>query len=192
MNIRVTQLLRFILFFVLLFGMFSVNLVLAERADRDKPIHIEADSATVEDLNRKDENRVSIFTGNVKLSQGTLIIQADKVIMKEDAEGFRIATAFGNLVSFRQKREGLDEYIEAWGKRVEFDNKADKIELFRKARLKRGQDEVEGDYISYNMSSEFFKVNGGSKQDAKTGVGNRVRVIIQPKSKIENTEEDTQ
>jgi lipopolysaccharide export system protein LptA len=117
----------------LIFGVFFTGIVLAERADRDMPIYIEADKATVEDFDREDTaevhtKQVSILTGNVKLRQGTLIIHADKVVMKESSDDFRFVTAFGNLVSFRQKREGLDEYIEAWAKRVEFDNKTDKIE----------------------------------------------------------------
>ena len=181
----------------LIFGVFFTGIVLAERADRDMPIHIEADKATVEDFDREDTaevhtKQVSILTGNVKLRQGTLIIHADKVVMKESSDDFRFVTAFGNLVSFRQKREGLDEYIEAWAKRVEFDNKTDKIELFRNARLKRGQDEVEGDYISYNMISEFFQVTSGNMQDSETSADNRVRIVIQPKNKPETVGEPEQ
>lgn len=177
---------------VMLVGLLFAGNVLAERADRDKPIHIEADRATVEDVKRKDANRVSIFTGNVKLTQGTLIIRAEKVILKEDIDGLRYATALGNLVSFRQKRDGLDEYIEGWSRRVEFDNDADKIELFREARLKRGEDEVQGDYISYNTTSEFFQVIGSKERGDETGPDSRVRVVIQPKNKPEESDSDTQ
>ncbi|SFP96560.1 lipopolysaccharide export system protein LptA [Nitrosomonas cryotolerans] len=178
-------------FLAFLFSLFFTQTVLAERADRDKPIHLEADRATVEDVNRKDGNRISVFTGNVVLTQGTLLIRADKVVMKEDAYGFRYATAWGDLVSFRQKRDGLNEYIEGWGKRVELDNKTDKIELFRKARLKRGLDEVQGDYISYDMDSEFFQVIGSNERGVETGLDNRVRVVIQPKNKPDNADTDT-
>ncbi|MCB1948273.1 lipopolysaccharide transport periplasmic protein LptA [Nitrosomonas sp.] len=161
--------------------------VFAERADRDKPIHLEADRATVEDINRKDSTRVSVFTGNVILTQGTLRISADKVVIKEDTNGFRHATATGNLVSFRQKQDGIDEYVEGWSQRVEYDNRTDKIELFKQARLKRGEDEVNGDYISYNMNSEFFQVIGNYARNEETSTNtdanNRVRIIIQPKNK---------
>ena len=135
--------------------------VSAERADRDKPIHLEADRATVEDYKHKGEFRTSIFTGNVILIQGTLILRADKVIMKEDITGYRHATAHGNPVSYRQKRDGVDEYVEAWSKRAEYDDKTDIIELFGSARLKRGTDEVRGDYISYDIyDSSYIKCFG--------------------------------
>lgn len=172
------------------FFFFIVGDAAAERADRDKPVYLEADRATVEDVKRKDSMRVSIFTGNVILTQGTLRITADKVVLKEDVNGFRYATATGNLVTFRQKRDGVDEYIEGWSKRVEYDNKSDKIELFRQARLKRGEDEVKGDYISYNMNSEFFQVIGSNERGVDTGADNRVRIIFQPKNKADNAAPD--
>ena len=170
---------------VCLSGLFLAQPVAAERADRDKPVYLEADRATVEDVNRKESSRVSIFTGNVILTQGTMRISADKVIMKEDLNGFRQATAVGDLVSFRQKRDCLDEYVEGWSQRVEYDSKTDKIELFRQARLKRGSDEVQGDYISYDMNSEFFQVIGSKERGDEAGPDKRVRITIQPKSKSE-------
>ena len=166
-------------------GLFLVQPVVGERADRNKPVYLEGDEANVEDVNRKEASRVSIFTGNVVLTQGTMRISADKVVMKEDLNGFRYATATGNLVSFRQKRDGLDEYVEGWSERAEYDSKTDKIELFRQARLKRGSDEVQGDYISYDMTSEFFKVIGSTERGIETGPNKRVRITIQPKNKSE-------
>ena len=156
---------------------------LAERADRDKPIHLEADRATVEDYKRKGEFRTSTFSGNVLLTQGTLRIQADKIIMKENSTGYRYATAYGNLASFREKRDGVDEYVEAWGKRVEYDDRTDKIELFGNARLKRGGDEVAGDYIAYDIKRDFFQVNSLVEQKNDKQPDSRVRAIIQPKTK---------
>ena len=176
---------------ILLLGLVLASIAWAERADQDKPIHIEADRATVEDVKHSNASRVSIFTGNVKFTQGTLIIRAEKVILKEDADGLRYATALGNLVSFRQKRDGLDEYIKGWSRRVEFDNNTDKIELFREARLKRGEDEVQGDYISYNTTSEYFQVMGSKERGDETGPDSRVRVVIQPKNKSEESSSET-
>lgn len=170
---------------VCLTGLVCAQSVMAEKADRNKPVYLEADRATVEDVKRKESNRISVFTGNVILTQGTMRISADKVIMKEDLNGFRYATATGDLVSFRQKRDGMDEYVEGWSQRVEYDSKVNKIELFRQARLKRGSDEVQGDYISYDMNSEFFKVIGSKERGIETGPDKRVRITIQPKNTSE-------
>ena len=161
-----------------LLGMVLTSSVLAERADRDQPVHLEADRATVQDA-----NKLATFTGNVVLTQGTLVIRADKMTVKEDANGFQYATAFGNLVSFRQKRDGKDEYVEGWSERMEYDGKADKVQLFKKARLRRGQDEVHGDYISYDALNEFFQVNGSGETSTQAHSEGRVRAVIQPKKK---------
>lgn len=150
----------------------------AEQADRDKPINLEADTMEV-----NDATKVSVYQGNVRLTQGTLLILADKLVVKQDAEGFSTGTAYGNPASFRQKRDGVDEYIEGWAQRIEYDGKRDKLELFTNARVKRGQDEVRGSYISYDGKTEFFQVKGGKEAATEAAPKGRVRAVIQPKPK---------
>ena len=155
----------------------------AEKADRDKPINLEADTVTVDDA-----KRVSTYEVNVVLVQGTLNIRSDKMIVTEDAEGFQHGTAYGNPAYFRQKREGLDEYIEGWGKRIEYDNRTDKLELYTNARMKKNQDEVHGEFISYDGKTEMFHVIGAAKDTASTGTARgRVRAVMQPKKKTAET-----
>ncbi len=98
--------------------------------------------------------------------------------------GFQYGIAYGNPAHFRQKREGYDEYVEGFSERLEYDGKADKVQLFTNARIQHGGDEVRGDYISYNAVTEFFQVIGGGKSAATSGnPQGRVRAIIQPKPK---------
>jgi lipopolysaccharide export system protein LptA len=152
---------------------------LAERADRDKPVNLEADRFDLDDAKKE-----AVFVGAVTLTQGTLTIKADKIIVKQDAEGFQYGIAYGNPAHFRQKREGFDEYIEGFSERLEYDGKADKMQMFTNARIQRGGDEVRGDYISYNAVTEFFQVIGGAKSTATTGSPQgRVHAVIQPKPK---------
>lgn len=151
----------------------------AEKADREKPIHLEADRVTVDDA-----KQVATFEGNVILTQGTLTIRGDRMQVRQDADGFRHGTTWGNLAYFRQKRDGYDEYIEGWAERIEYDSKADKVELFTRAMLKRGADEVRGNYISYDATTEFFQViGGGTKAASADNPQGRVRAVMQPKPK---------
>ena len=149
---------------------------LAEKADRDKPVNLDADSVTVDDA-----NQTSTYLGNVLLTQGTLVIRGDKLIVKQGAEGFEHGTIYGNPATFRQKREGYDEYIEGFADRIEYDAKTDKAQLFNHARMKRDQDEVRGNYISYDAKTEFYQVIGGTKETGTAG--GRVHAVIQPKAK---------
>ena len=150
----------------------------AEKADRNKPIHLEADRVTVDDA-----KQIATFVGNVVLTQGSMTLRGDRMEVRQDKEGFKQGVTWGNLAYFRQKREGYDEYIEAWAERIEYDGRADKMQMFNRAMLKRGQDEVRGNYISYDSATEFFQVTGGTKSAAaKPGEG-RVRAIMQPRPK---------
>ena len=152
-----------------------------ERADRDKPVSLEADRVEID-----DQKKEAVFHGNVTLTQGTLVIKADRVIVKQDADGFQYGIAYGSPAYFRQKREGVDEYIDGYADRLEYNGKAEKLEMFTNARLQRGADEVRGDYISYNAATEFFQVIGGGKTVATPGNPHgRVRAIIQPKSSVD-------
>src|SRR3982751_159877 len=92
---------------VLLLCILVAPMAYAERADRDKPVNLEADQVTVD-----DNKQVATFIGNVVLTQGTLVIRGDRMVVQQDAEGFKYGVAYGNLASFRQKREGYDEYID--------------------------------------------------------------------------------
>lgn len=156
---------------------FIIGLALAapavgERADRSKPINVEADQLSVDEA-----KQVSVFTGNVTLTQGTLTLRADKLVVKQSAGGFNSAIAHGNPARFREKLDGQNEYIEGWAERIEYDGAATKVQLFNNARLKRGQDEVQGDYIAYDGKTEVFQASGGKEGDGR----GRVRAIIQPK-----------
>jgi len=150
----------------------------AEKADRDKPINLEADRVQIDDV-----KKVSVFEGNVVLTQGTLVMRADRMIVREDGQGFNQGTAFGNPVTFRQKRDGVDEYIEGEALRVEYDGKAERLQLFNRAQMKRGTDEVRGSYISYDQPTEVFNVVGTHDDGSGKATSGRVRAIIQPKTK---------
>ncbi|HNU65918.1 MAG TPA: lipopolysaccharide transport periplasmic protein LptA [Methylotenera sp.] len=162
--------------FITIIG-FSTN-ALAEAADRDKPINLEADSVKVDDA-----KQISTYSGNVILTQGTLIIRADKLIVREDSAGFQHSTSTGNPTTFKQKREGKNEYMEGSAQRIEYDGRMDKVQLYTKAWVKRGEDIVHGEYISYDANAEYAEVIGGAKSADGTTTSGRVRAIIQPKNK---------
>ncbi len=151
---------------------------LAEKADRDKPVNLEADRVTIDDA-----KQISTFEGNVVLTQGTMQLRGHRMEVRQDKEGFKQGTTWGNPAAFRQKREGFDEYSEGWAERIEYDGRVEILQMFNRAQLKRGQDEVRGNYISYDARTEFFQVTGGAKAAAPDNPEGRVRAVIQPKSK---------
>lgn len=136
---------------------------------------------TLDDLKKQ-----SVFEGNVQLSQGSLMLRADRVVVRQDEQGFNYAVAYGSPAYFQQKQEGTDEYIEGYAERLEYDGKQDKVEMFTAARIKKGIDEVRGDYISYNAVTEFYEViGGGARAATPANPHGRVRAVIQPKPGME-------
>lgn len=160
----------------------------AEKADRDKPLLLDAGLLTVDDA-----KKIRIFTGDVKIAQGSLIILCEKLVVSDDPDGVQSGIATGGpggLARFRQKREGRDEYIEGEAERIVYDGKAEKTEFFQRAHIKSGRDEVRGQYISYDAKSENYVVSSGpdgSKAAASSDPGNRVRAVIQPRKGAEQT-----
>ena len=153
----------------------------AEKADRDKPVNIEAARMTYDDL-----RQVNIFEGSVVLTQGTLTIMADRITVRQDPEGFQHGTADkgpDGFAYFRQKREGIDEIVQGWGDRIEYNAKAEKAEMLGRARFKRGDDDVRGNTIVYDGRTEFYSVIGGGALAATpNNPDGRVRAVIQPRT----------
>ena len=157
---------------------------LAEKADRDKPVNLEADRIVIDDA-----RKVNVFEGNVQLLQGTLIIRSEKLVVSQDAEGFQNGVASGGpngLAHFRQKREGKDEYVDGEAERIVHDGRTEKTEFFQRARVKSGLDEVRGQYIAYDGKNETYVVTSGPAGTTAApvpGKDTRVRAVIQPRNK---------
>jgi lipopolysaccharide export system protein LptA len=164
---------------LILFLLLSAN-VFAEKADRDKPLQIEAQRMSIDDA-----KKIQILEGDVILTKGTLTLRAERIIITEDQYGFQKSTAFaakGGVAHFRQKREGKNEYIEGQAERIEYNTANEVAELFHRAWVQGGEDLVKGDYIWYDAVSEKYLVNAGETRDPKAPPA-RVRAIIQPRNK---------
>jgi lipopolysaccharide export system protein LptA len=161
--------------------MLSAGGATAEKADKTKPMNIEADALRYDDLRQS-----SVFTGRVVLTKGTIVIRGARVDVRQDPDGYQfgVVTAEpGKLAFFRQKREGVDEFIEGEGESIEYDGKADRVKFIKHAQLRRFRgasmsDEMVGSLITYDNSTDVFTVDGGP---ASPAVGGRVRAVISPR-----------
>ncbi|HXE21239.1 MAG TPA: lipopolysaccharide transport periplasmic protein LptA [Rhodoferax sp.] len=160
----------------------------AEKADANKPMNIEADTLRYDDL-----HQTSVFTGNVVVTKGTIIIRGARVDVRQGPEGYQYATvtaAPGKLAFYRQKREGLDEYIEGESQTIEYDGKADTVKFIGRAVLRRYtgatlSDETTGALITYNNATDVFTVDGriAHPGDGAQGApGTRVRAMLIPQA----------
>jgi lipopolysaccharide export system protein LptA len=141
---------------------------LAERADRAEPTVIVADHQTVDDL-----KQVSVFTGHVILTKGTVRITGERLEYREDPEGYQYAVVTAapeQLSTFHERRDpshpGIEETIDGVAERIEYDNKQDTVKLFTRAVVKRfengiSRDEFKADRIFYDARNSHYDLSGG-------------------------------
>jgi lipopolysaccharide export system protein LptA len=167
--------------FCILLGLYPA-ISWAERSDRDKPMQMEADRVVVD-----DRNQSSTFEGNVQMRQGTLLIEASKIVVVQEQAGASIMTATGQPAHFRQKRDGVNEYADGFGERIVYDSNAETANFFGQARVKREGDDVRGEHIIYSTKTGVFQVFGSEANNTDTTKQGRVTIVIQPKEKNKET-----
>jgi lipopolysaccharide export system protein LptA len=159
----------------------------AEKADREKPIHIEADNLVHDEL-----NQVSIFSGRAVLLRGTMVMRGSRIEMREDANGYQfgiILPESDKRAFFRQKREGNNEFMEGEALRIEFDGKADRVKLIDNAEIRRYRgavlnDTMTGKLITYENLTDVFSIDGQPTTDGGKAGGGRVKAVMAPRSKV--------
>lgn len=143
----------------------------AEQVDRDKPLNVQADNCK-----HNQKTAMTTCSGNVIVTQGSMVIHAEKLEMRTDNDGNQFASGEGNPISFRQKLDkGADE-LTAGSLRFEYDGKKGLLQLSERAWVKRNEDKLEGDFISYDLNAEETKI--------KNNQGGRANIVFIPKKKV--------
>ena len=156
----------------------------AEKADRSKPMNVEADT-----LRHDEQKQTSVFTGRVIVTKGSIVIRGARIEVRQDSQGnqFGLVSAEpGKLAFYRQKREGVDEYIEGEAETIEYDGRADTVKFIKQAQLRRYRgatlnDELTGQVILFDNTTEVFNIDGGLAQGSTGAPAGRVRAMLMPK-----------
>ena len=156
----------------------------AEKADRSKPMTLESDQPCTVNLLKQ----TSVCSGNVVISQGTLLIRADRLELRETPDGYQMAQAVGaagKAATYRQKRDSVDETIEGTAQRIDYDSRTGTLRFDGAAQVRRLQgtvlaDEISGGVIVWDSVAETFNVRGGAATAANPG--GRVRAVIAPRA----------
>ncbi|HKW84730.1 MAG TPA: lipopolysaccharide transport periplasmic protein LptA [Burkholderiaceae bacterium] len=160
----------------------------AEKADRLKEMNIVSDRGGKLD----QQNRFAEVEGNVVITKGTILMHADRVQVRQSAAGYDTAVAFGasgRPATFRQKRDGADEYVEGEADRLEYDARTDTVKFVNNAVVRRLRgatvtDEISGNLITYDGTSQVSSVSGGATPTPANPTG-RVRVTLTPREGTE-------
>jgi len=161
----------------------------AEKADRGKPMSVTSAGQAPDVVDLKKHS--AVFTGDVVITQGTLEIHADRVEVSEDPDGQRLGYAFGSATrpaTFRQKRDGVDEYSEGDAQRIEYDSAANRVRFVGAAHLRmlKGTvvtDQASAALITYDTATDTVKLGSGASEGvAASSAGVRTTVVFTPKA----------
>jgi len=140
--------------------------------DRQQPIQISADHAELD-----DRQGLAIYSGDVRLVQGSLAIEADQLTIRTDGKGIQSLTAVGRPAHYRQQAQTDQPLTHGYGLRIEYDVENNQVTLINQARLERAADSFQGDRIQIDTERDLVNASG-TQGDG----GQRVEMVIQPRT----------
>lgn len=146
----------------------------ALESDKEQPLYVEADGAEI-----NDKTGISVYTGNVVISQGSIKLNADKVTVTQKGEKSDHIVAEGNPVKFQQQPDGNKALIRGQAKSADYHMDSEIIYMVGDAIMYQGEDTFRSDRITYD------RVKGQVKAGASAKGKQRVKIAIQPQKKTE-------
>jgi lipopolysaccharide export system protein LptA len=142
----------------------------ALESDKDQPMHLEADSLSVDEA-----SGVVLYEGSVEITQGSLQIWADRLWIHRHQGKTEKIISEGSPVRFRQLPDKGGEEVRGQARRVEIHAQRDELLLIDDALFEQGSNHFSSDRIIYNREKAMVRA-GGSAQGKQ-----RVQVVIEPK-----------
>ena len=144
----------------------------ALEADRELPFQLDAAKVTMD-----QKTGTAVYRGNVVMSQGSLRLEADKVIGKMEKGRLTTVTATGKPVKVRALLGEGEQEMRANAERIVFRADTRELELMGEAWVQQGENEFRAHQILYSLDQQRLQAFG---KDAETG---RVRAVFHPQKK---------
>jgi lipopolysaccharide export system protein LptA len=138
--------------------------------DREQPIAVEADRAV-----RDEKAGETIYSGDVRLVQGSLVIEADELIIYHSRDLAERVVATGEPARMQQQPEVDEAVIHAAARRITYFTAEERVLLERDAEVEQDGATVRGERIDYLIREQLVRA------DAADSGGERVQVVIPPR-----------
>ncbi len=143
----------------------------ALETDPRAPVHVTADRAVIE-----EKTGISRFTGSVRLTQGSLTVEGDEVVVHAEPPRGKVTriVVTGRPARFRQRPAPEAAFVTGQARRMVYETASARLVLEGAAHLVQGPNEFSGERIEYDTRRSVVTARGG-------GGTPRVRTILQPK-----------
>lgn len=152
-------------------------------ADTQQPIEIQADR-----LQASEKQGKSIYTGNVKVSQGSLNIKGDRIEVIHPNGKLQKVITTGKPATFKRFNKIENAWVIGQANKIEYDSEAKTVLLVGNAQIEQpGKHQIKGSQLFYDMTRQTLQANS----DASQGDKQRVTVTFSPQEPAQKTPEDT-
>ena len=138
--------------------------------DRNQPIHITADKAL-----RDEKEGVTVYSGHVKLVQGSMELEADKLTILHTSQDAEEIIAEGLPAKMRQQPELDKGIVNAHAKIIHYFRATERVFLETDASIDQDGAVVTGNSIEYLIAKQLITAESDQTQE-----GNKVVVVIPP------------
>ena len=148
--------------------------------DREQPIRITADQAL-----RDEKQGFTEYTGNVRMDQGSMHIEADKITIYHVDEDADKIVAEGAPAHMQQRPEVNKGLMHARANIIEYYKAEDRVHLRDNAQVEQDGSTVAGDTIDYFITEQLVRADSNQAETSS-----RVEVVI-PAQVVNEKESDS-
>lgn len=148
----------------------------ARESDRQQSMSVEADDIDA----TMDETSESKLIGNVRITQGTLLITAGQATISRNEGEIRRVVLDGTPATMQQDNDqGVT--MKANATRIDYDVTGETVVLTGNVAVDQGADTLRGERITYDLKNGRLNASGEG-----SGERGRIRMTIQPRPKAED------
>lgn len=149
-------------------------------SDRRQPITVDSDQAE-----SNESLGITTYSGNVVMQQGSMRIDADKLIIHNDKNKVTKIVALGQPAQYQQKPSEDEGLVIAKANRLEYNIMQGTLHLITNASLRQEGTSLTGNRIDYDVKRSVVKAGGDASKNQ------RVKMVIPAKSlKLEEDEDN--
>lgn len=138
---------------------------LALKDDAAQPINIVSDNQSLD-----MDSSVVTFTDNVVITQGSILIKAQKVVITRPPEKSNkkdVVEAFGSPVTLQQTLDN-GKVVKGKAEKVHYDLTTEFLTLTGKAELNQQDSHIRSNSITYDVKKQKLKAQGSTQSRVKT------------------------